>query len=111
MIRLSLSLSIPIKVLPPPRGKLVVSARIYQRKVSRLPLTGSLSFFLSLRWKSVGNKGVRIGASLNWENVLGRERENESVGSRCVSRCAVSVSRPRQNGSKVWLECGKKVRG
>lgn len=53
-----LSLSYLVPSLPPPRGKLVVSARIYQQKVSCLPLTGgdSLSLFFFLCWKSVGNK-------------------------------------------------------
>lgn len=66
--------------------------------MSRLPLTGvdSLSFFLSLRWKSVGNKGVRIGASLNWENVLERERERVEV---CLQMRRVCIQAPTK-----WFE-------
>lgn len=50
-----LSLSYLVPSLPPPRGKLVVSARIYQQKVSCLPLTGGDSLSLSFSF-SAGNQ-------------------------------------------------------
>lgn len=87
MIR-SLSLSYLPKLCLLRGGKLVVSARIYQRKVSSASFNSGDSLSLSLSLESVGNKrwkttaGAWDSASLNWENVF--ERGNKSVGLRCV---------------------------